>query len=61
MSPPQNEWFQNKPEPEEDGVKRAMWPSVDLIFRWGNVSESKGKHALHRGAVGEVRASSRRL
>lgn len=34
---------------------------MDLIFRWRVVSESKGKHALHRGAVGEVRASSRRL
>lgn len=42
-------------------LKRAIWPSVDFRSLDGEISESKGKHALHRGAVGKVRASSRRL
>lgn len=37
-------------------LKRAIWPSVDFRSLDGEISESKGKHA-----VGKVRASSRRL
>lgn len=35
----------------------AVWPSVDLIFRWKMSAQQNKKHVLHRGAVGEVSAT----